>query len=193
MKIFELIGYHKHPAYRAAVNAFTYNTTDPTSFKLMDFNKRLQELGYDIEFMGRGGRGAVYKRPNDPYVIKIFHEDIDYLRYIKYVMTHQDNPHVPKIRGKLFKIDSDTYMIRMEELEPIDPRDAEQKNILDGLLRMSTWKRARQNTYIKNKAPKLYKLLTDLANMFGDESGTDLIDENIMQRKDGTIVLTDPV
>lgn len=193
MKIFELIGYHKHPAYRAAVQSFTYNTTDTTSRKLMDFNERLMSLGYAAERLGRGQRGAVYKRPNDPYVIKIFHEDIDYLRYLKYVMTHQSNPHVPRIRGKLMKIDSDTYVIRMEELEPIDPRDAVQKNILNGLLRMTTWKRAKTNMYIKAQAPKLYKLLIDLATMFGDESGTDLISENIMQRKDGTIVLTDPV
>ena len=189
----ELTGYRKHPAYAAAIDIF-----QPThgwsyrSRKLTDFTNKLKSLGYDIDVKGLGRAGTVFKRLNDPYVIKIFHDDPDYMKYIKYVMDHQNNPHVPKVRGKLLKINDKTYAIRTEELQPYVAVDGNEEDLLRSINDNTTWIDLVDDTYIRLELPLLHKLFSDLAKIYGSNQSTDLIPSNIMRRNDGTIVITDP-
>jgi hypothetical protein len=191
----ELIGYHNHPIYKTANISFdpaTYPRNICVSDKLNDFTDKLIKLGYNIRVKGTGRAGTVFKRPDDPYVIKVFHKDMSYLEYLHYAMEHQDNPHVPKIRGKIIKINSNTFAIRIEELYPIRAKNGHEQDLIDSLVSTQDWGDFRQNDYIELEAPRLYELLSDLAILYGSRASTDLTSSNIMNRSDGTIVITDP-
>lgn len=189
----ELVGYRKHPAYDAAKTSLAPTQGfRPVSSKLKEFTEKLKDLGYDIDVKGLGRRGTVFKRPNDPYVIKVFQNDPEYLMYLKYVLSHQDNPHVPKVRGKPVKIAPDTYAIRMEQLNPITNPIGDDYDVIESLLKTMTWGRFKANKFLKLEEPLLYKMLTDLAHVYGDNGSTDFVIANIMRRDDGTIVITDP-
>ena len=187
----ELVGYKNNPAHKAAVSRFSNDDTSPYD-KVHKFTNDIKELGYSLDHKGAGGQGTVFKRYGDPYVIKVFYRDSNYLKYLKYVLAHQDNPHVPKVRGKPMKITPEAYAVRLEELQPVAPRDENEKQLVDSIINTLTWGRFKQNSYIRLEEPELYKMLLDLAKIYGDHNETDLIQANIMQRKDGTIVITDP-
>ena len=51
-----------------------------------------------------GSRGSILKRKGDSFVVKIFQRDPYYMKYLLYAIDHQNNPHVPKIKGKPIKI-----------------------------------------------------------------------------------------
>ena len=112
MRIDELTPYKNTELYKAVAPLMN----DP----IRDIYLALKDMGYvkKEELLCSGIFGAVFKRKNDPYVIKLFEKDRYYLKYLQYIRQHQDNPHVPKIRGKIMKPykDAELYMVRMEEL-----------------------------------------------------------------------------
>ena len=76
----------------------------------------LRRAGY--ENLGHGSFANVYQKPGKPYVLKVFtSEDTGYLAYLDLIRKHQDNPHFPKIYGKLVSISPEYYAVRMEPLQ----------------------------------------------------------------------------
>lgn len=81
--------------------------------------KYLESHGF--KFVGRGVHGLVLEKPGYPWIFKIFKQDPYYHMFLDYAIKHQDNPNVPKIKGKMIPIIGKTYLVRMEPLTPIDP------------------------------------------------------------------------
>jgi hypothetical protein len=86
MFINELIGYKNNPIYKATKDAFvrSNNTYD----NIDDFKQKLISLGYSAYIIGIGTKALVFKKPNSGYVIKVFHRDPNYLKYLEYVYKH---------------------------------------------------------------------------------------------------------
>jgi hypothetical protein len=81
------------------------------------------------EFLGAGAGGSVYTHPDWPYVLKVFPHDHCYLRFLRYVMKHQNDPCLPKIYGGVKKIrpqykrhwsHQTVYVVRLEKLQFIE-------------------------------------------------------------------------
>lgn len=75
-------------------------------------------LNYGFKNLGNGKYGSVYGNSKYQYVLKIFMKDSAYLKWISFSLKNQDNPYVPKIRGKVVKITPLFYAIRLEKLTP---------------------------------------------------------------------------
>lgn len=106
-------------------NEVTLGKEYPELFKLKE--ARLDELTIpdDIDyylqqkgFARHSGMYAnVYARPDDKYVLKVFVKyDLAYLEFLRLAQQHQDNPHFPKIKGKISEVIRNHYAIRMERL-----------------------------------------------------------------------------
>lgn len=152
------------------------------------FKFELEELGF--EQLGSGGYGIVFERPGYPWVFKVFNDDPAYLAYLNYAIHHQNLPAVPKIKGRPIRINKNTYAIR---IEPLDRLSGDLPNELTDppiSLRLSEY-----NEFVDKIAtrwPDVAKVLADLPSIHG-KFYLDLHDENIMQRADGTPVVTDPL
>lgn len=188
MRIYELTPYRRTGIYQEIKPVRTDY--------IRDINRKLKKLGYvqDEQVLGQGVSGIVYKRAGDPYVIKVFQEDPAYKNYLEYVMQNQDNPHVPRIRGKLIKPyrDVELYLIRMEPLNPLDVYSQQYKLFND--FRDYAFHPTEE---FKNNYPDLARILDDIKTLgknWGKKIIFDLHDENVMVRPtDNTLVVTDPV
>lgn len=140
-----------------------------------------------------GAFGAVYEKPGYPWVFKIFTGDPAYKRYIDYVIKHQNNPYVPRIKGKIIKINFNTYALRMEKLEPLSKNKSKSVSklyyILYGIRRASELER-KELEWLEKNYPGVVDILTTLSRVGGDK--LDIDSKNMMMR--GKIpVLVDPV
>ena len=155
------------------------------------FKFELEELGF--EELGSGGFGIVFERPGYPWVFKVFNNDPGYMAYLNYVINHQHLSAVPKIKGRPVRINKNTYAVRMEPLYKLRGELAWELNNAptDGL------KSAEYNEFVVNIAtqwPDVATVLADLPGITGKfKLYLDLHDENVMQRADGTPVITDPL
>lgn len=193
MRINELVGYKQNPAMKAAQD-FSDERWGDSNTAINKFIDSLKKMGYELEHMGSGMYANVFKRPNDPYVIKIFSQDTGYLKYVQYCLQHQDNPHVPKFRGKIIRISGDTYAVRIEVLQPYQQGiNYEADYAAHQLIQYDTmFGGLAQHPDIEAYSPELKQLFVDLANLFGATTLTDLHKTNIMMRGN-TLVITDPV
>ena len=123
MFIHELTGYKANPIYQTATSTFVQDEnpgqnskTTIRKNKMKIFTTELVKYGFHK--VGSGSFGFVYSKPGYPWLFKIFNTDPAYLAFLKWAITHQDNPHAPKIKGKIIKINDDTYAIRIEQLKP---------------------------------------------------------------------------
>lgn len=73
---------------------------------------------YGFKPLGTGNYAAVYGHPSYPFVIKVFMKDAAYLRWLNYSKKNQDNPYVPKVRGKVVRISDNFMAVRLEKLTP---------------------------------------------------------------------------
>jgi hypothetical protein len=73
---------------------------------------------YGFVNVGDGKYGTVFVNSKYPYAVKVFMKDTAYLKFIQFVLKNQSNPYVPKIRGKVVKINDMFMAIRMEKLSP---------------------------------------------------------------------------
>jgi len=71
---------------------------------------------YGFKNVGEGKYGSVFVNKSYPYAIKIFMKDTPYIKFIQFCLQNQDNPYVPKIRGKVVKISPIIFAIRIEKL-----------------------------------------------------------------------------
>ena len=125
MLVNELVGYKSNPIYQKAKSTFVKKSNKTSQLgrlpkrtqQIKEFTSELEKYGF--KQIGSGMFSAVFKKAGYPWLFKIFHRDPAYLEFLKWAILHQDNPHVPKIKGKLIKINEDTYAVRMEPLRKL--------------------------------------------------------------------------
>jgi hypothetical protein len=198
MKINELTGFKSHPIYRLAQQ----------SFSLFDLEKKLEKTEYEKLKLGSGLYAVVYAKPGSDVVYKFFDKnDEGYLRYFNYVKQNQNNPHVPKIIGRLIRLDFskrqstsgnesvNAYMLKLEKLEPLNldnPKHLKTyQNIvaLFNTIRINSSDSTRFVQKMEKSSPQLVELVSDIDHM---TSGyVDIHPGNVMVRKNGTPVITD--
>lgn len=155
------------------------------------------------EEIGTGYHVTVYGKAGNDYVVKIFEGDRAYIDFLKLVKAHP-NKHFPKIRGRQF-ISGRLVGVRMEKLFPMpkinlggttisaqslmDIYLIEKDFPLDGY--QKTLKEMAQE-YLRDK-PELVIALDLIHEHLLGEHVNDIHSENVMMRRDGTPVLTDPV
>jgi len=71
---------------------------------------------FGFKSFGRGKYATVFGNPRYPYVIKLFMKDTAYLKYLNWVIRNQSNKYVPKIKGKVIKINDIFMAVRLEKL-----------------------------------------------------------------------------
>jgi hypothetical protein len=186
----ELKHYRPIPAYQQAKTLFT-DTPRRRHYDAMEkFNDFMLDHGFTR--LGEGAFAAVYEKPGYPWVFKVFHGDPAYLDFLQYALKHQNNPHVPRFKGRPFKITHNTYAIRMEKLSH------EFKNIDDIMNLINRWKSgpltAAQEEYLRDvNMPQMIPLLNDLKNLAkARRHMLDIHKGNVMARGD-ILVIVDPL
>jgi hypothetical protein len=194
MRLYELQPFKKHPAFQAAQaqGAYEIGTYRAVRDKL---TAEMDRLGWTRA--GTGLYAQVYSNPKFNYVIKIFDADNqEYVRYMSWVLQHQNNPFVPRLYGRVRRIGEHAYAVRMERLEHIyslsiygqylgpdvelHDEDPAWQEVLD-----------RDNRpYLKQHWPQLAQVADYLDHY--DLDFFNKFTDNIMRRGD-TIVFTDPV
>ena len=152
--------------------------------------------------LNSGAYSDVYKNPRKNYVMKVTTEpDYGYAKYVDLIKRSR-NPHFPKISDrKTFTVRGDDYDIYLiEKLRHLEWDIATQYvNIFRNII----WTRVANlrvdlNDLYNNNIPKILsqnpKLVSAL-EIIGENSSDqelDIKNDNIMERDDGTIVITDP-
>ncbi len=85
--------------------------------------------------IGSGGFANVFKSPKYPFVIKVFDSrDRGYQDWLKFCMSNQNNPYVPKVRGKIVRAGSTMCVIRLEPLTAFENDDTTALVVLRNLV-----------------------------------------------------------
>lgn len=198
MKLNDLFERHYRtlPAYQAAKDAFAgVGRTDHYS-AMRKFKQFMQDNGFI--HLGGGAFGEVYEKPGYPWVFKVFHGDPAYLDFLRFCISHQSNPHVPKVKGQPFRIDDKTYAIRIEKLQPWSSHFEVQTDSHMGLQDFLRWWNPtvtpEQIEFLKkHNAPGLVEVLTGLADLCRSKNyRLDLHAGNTM-RRGSTLVIADPL
>lgn len=139
---------------------------------------------YKFKQIGSGLFAVVLKNKTYPYVLKIYDKnDTGYKHYLDFCIKNQDNPYVPKIKGRPVSIRDTRYMvIRIETLEPINKGDMRTFYIL--------WEGVRNGTTTDRNLKKVI----DFIEMMKTDPGIhfDLHQGNVMKRGN-QLVVTDPL
>jgi hypothetical protein len=162
--------------------------------------------------LGSGYRASVFDAPRkenrEDSVIKLYAKDSAYDSFLSHAKGDSENPHHPRIfqRGKvpLGKTGKQQLsVVRMEKLEPLAHDHPIIAHIQNGIIGHASQVLDRFDSghydSLKDAYPEFHKSLHKLArHMVGDGSvnptaSFDLHLANIMQRKDGTPVITDPL
>lgn len=169
-------------------------------------NNGFVEIGY-------GQFGVVFSAPDKNYVIKVNNGLYDgaYLDFATWC-SKQNNIHLPKI-GKIRNFDEKSYFVFIEKLEEVsinikDNNFSKFNIILVNILKEICKGRLSRSFFIfdyieplvndVNLAEEIYDCLSILSK-FVKEYNVNIDDEmdlhvnNFMKRRDGTIVITDPV
>jgi hypothetical protein len=144
---------------------------------------------YGFSNTGSGKYGTVFINSKYQYAIKVFMKDTAYLKFIQFCLKNQSSPYIPKIRGKVVKINDMFMAIRIEKLGPISNgidliefvhmiRDPE--FFLKGKMNLIT---------IHNDDPHAQNLCKFLLD---NEKLTDIHLGNIMMRRNQPVVI-DPI
>ncbi len=155
------------------------------------------------EKLGEGYYASVYGKPDSPYVLKIFEYDDSYVSYLKLIEQYP-NIHFPKIKGRL-RVTPKYRAVRMEKLSPTTKVNVGGLTVdVSGMLNAYMIDKRYQlnNIQIRNRElfdeyaadkPKLIEALDLINEELVGKYALDLNSDNIMQRADGTIVITDPL
>lgn len=81
--------------------------------------------------IGTGNYAQVYHKVDYPYVVKLFLKDAAYLKWLHFAQQNQHNPYVPKIRGKVVKITSTVFAVRLEQLSDCSKSSETYRNVHD--------------------------------------------------------------
>jgi hypothetical protein len=197
MNLRELTGYKGNEVYKTAKDIFTDTDTDDDSFdKHTTTRKQMKKFTdylakYGFYKLGSGIYGTVYEKAGYPWVFKLFKGDPAYLYFVKYAKLHQDNVHIPKIKGHTIQVTPDTYAIRTELLRKITPTEFAP---LGEMVRYIYWKEL--SPFAQKKFDELIKVYPAIYEIFSDMLSAgfllDVHEGNIMMRGND-IVLTDPI
>lgn len=191
---------------RKAAEGFANHQTIASHLKSIGANK-----------LGAGFRASVFDAPRkegrEDSVIKLYSSDSAYDSFLSHAKGDADNPHHPRIfqRGKvpLGKTGrKQLNVLRMEKLQELKPDHPIRAHLKDGIMGSpdSVLQAFDSGQYDSLKAayPEFHKSLHNLARHLVDNSIVlnntkystthfDLHLANVMQRKDGTPVITDPL
>lgn len=204
MRMDELKGYRTNPFYKIASQ----------SSDIENFYHRLKNQGYKDQILGRGIFGLVFHRPNTPdAVYKAFlRGDRGYMKYLKFALENQHNPHVPKIIGKplSFALENGTQvvLVKLERLDELDPNDSPNYNqflkltsILNSLSFLDnpfydSDSKKKEKEFLqqrKQQYPTLYDIAQQIVKLSHKSrmQDVDLHSGNVMMRGN-TLVVTDP-
>ncbi len=162
--------------------------------------------------LGAGYRASVFDAPRkegrEDSVIKMYATDTAYDSFLSHAKGDANNPHHPRIfqRGRIpigKTGQKHINVLRMEKLEPLAHDHPIMAHLQNGIIgnAENVLERLKSGHYdsLKDAYPEFHKSLHKMArNMVGDGSvnptaSFDLHLGNIMQRKDGTPVITDPL
>ena len=186
---------------RKAAEGFANHQTIASQLKSIGANK-----------LGAGYRASVFDAPRkegrEDSVIKLYSADSAYDSFLSHAKGDADNPHHPRIfqRGKvpLGKTGKKQLnVLRMEKLQELKPDHPIRAHLKDGIMGSpdSVLQAFDSGQYDSLKAayPEFHKSLHNLArhlvsnNTRYSATHFDLHLANVMQRKDGTPVITDPL
>jgi hypothetical protein len=198
MRINELTGYKQHPAFQAAQQLGSDTGINDKSYSRKEkknLSTHLAELGWTL--IGHGQFSLVYGNPKFNYVLKIFTQDTPgSIEWLEYVVANQNNPFLPRVYGKMWRISHTAYAIRMERLMPFKSKtDPVFAKYIDPELQSRHWEEifVEENTeFLEANWPDLasaFETILDLSQYNGDD---DLNLSNIMKRGN-SLVITDPV
>jgi len=172
---------------------------------IIHFKDELEKINWKL--IGEGAYATVYSHPDYPYVIKIFNQNRNFLKYFMWAKQNQNNKHLPKIKGKFIKIDYDTYAVRIEKLTPIkdqniltpyiDPNlvykfhEKLRGNYFNNTKPIAKFTTILNREYLTQNYPDIAEILNYIDQNF-DLLHVDLHIDNIMLRNN-TIVISDPV
>jgi hypothetical protein len=198
MRINELTGYKQHPAFQAAQQLGSDTGINDKSYSQKEkknLSTHLAELGWTL--IGHGQFSLVYGNPKFNYVLKIFTQDTPgSIEWLEYVVANQNNPFLPRVYGKMWRISHTAYAVRMERLMPFKSKtDPVFAKYIDPELQSRHWEEifVEENTeFLEANWPDLasaFETILDLSQYNGDD---DLNLSNIMKRGN-SLVITDPV
>jgi hypothetical protein len=142
---------------------------------------------YGFVLVGAGVNGAVFQNPQYPFVLKVYRTDRGYDEWLYFMRTHQNNPHVPKMRGAILRINDIFSAVRLEQLEPCDATLANQflKPIERGA--SGPYRDTLDLIASDPAAGEIAKYMRDW------EGVSDLSHHNVMMRRNGELVIIDPI
>lgn len=193
-KLDELAPYKSNNVYQNAKKTFNKPKGIFARKKsFASFAKVLKDNGFKL--LGKGSFAVTFEKPGYPWVIKVFTSDNSYKHFLDYVLKHQDNPHLPKIKGKFIPINGITFAVRIEKLTPISEEHPLAKRLWDLLGNHTDKPLARANRdWLRKHYPRILEIFKDIRKTSKGHAFTyDTHDGNIMQRADGTPVITDPL
>lgn len=202
MRIGEITGYRGMPAYTAAQGTFTPGK-DPRQGnaglqrqkQLDSFTEFMEKNGFKA--LGQGYHGAVYEKPGYPYVFKVYKDDPAYETFVRWAMAHQSNPNVPRFKGKPLRIAPGTYVVRMENLEPMHGAHFDLVRVLTRLsdewdyIKDLDGDMPREMSWLDRNHPGIAEIVSVAHNAWRDYV-LDSHRDNIMLRGD-TPVVVDPI
>jgi len=83
------------------------------------WEQKLITAGY--RRVGIGRYAHVWAKRGDMFVVKVFQYDPAYADFIELISQHQDNPHFPRTKGRLTRLDEVWQAIRIERLTRLAP------------------------------------------------------------------------
>jgi len=163
---------------------------------------QLEKFGWKLE--GSGVYSSVWSNPKKSYILKINKiPDPGFDHYVS-VIKGSRNPHFPKIsdRRQIFITGRSYYAYLIEKLEEFPNRATAEDyaSMFNFVINLNMEEKPLESLIeeygaipeIFKKQPKLIKALRIVSYESKPFFRIDLHDENFMQRKDGTIVITDP-
>lgn len=171
---------------------------------------KLELKKHGINSIGIGGFGEVFHKTGWDHVVKVFEKDNAYLEYVDFCIQNPD-PHYPKFIKKTMNMhqfhtrmsqsSKTMQIVKIELLQPLlDEWYAD--NLQDIYVQYKKQIRQLDNNpgrldaqLDKYNKPQLKSLLVsiDRIRQHLPKYHLDIWFDNIMQREDGTIVLSDPV
>ena len=143
----------------------------------------LQKYGFQVA--GKGKFGSVFISPDYPFALKVFRKDHGYIGWLQFCRENQENPWVPKLKGKMVRITSDIFAARIEKLAPLE-KSPQNYEIIEELQDLLNYKDE------DTEDPDLHIIM----NFFDDLGVGIFVDihiENVMKRTNGQWVLVDPL
>lgn len=206
MRVSEITSYKNNPIYQKATSLFSPDAIEkaPIPDWMRQVNRRQHQFEVFTNYLeqhgfrplGKGAFAVVYEKEGYPWVFKIFNNDLMYLKYLRWVKLNQNNPHVPKIKGNLIKINNQTFLIRMEKLDKLSlPRDTNLSRLVSILSKSTNVRNPdhmpeEDQMFLEDHYPDMMDVLRSISTI--RNATIDIHDENIMMR--GNVpVLVDPV